>query len=83
MLHRLRDLAQRRGPWVVRAVHAVAEAHEPVALRDRLAHPRLGALRRADLVDLLYDLGRVPPWSGPFIAPIARQTADARSAQVE
>jgi len=34
----------------------VTEAHQPDALLDRRADPVLGALWRADLVDLLDDL---------------------------
>ena len=36
----------------------MAEAHDPLAATDRVADPLLGALGRADLVELVDDLGR-------------------------
>ena len=36
----------------------MAEAHDPLAAGDGVADPLLGALRRADLVELVDDLGR-------------------------
>ena len=56
--HALGDLAQRGGARVVGAVDAVAEAHQPLAAVERVVDPRLGVLRRADLVELVDDLGR-------------------------
>ena len=77
-------LRKRRRPRVVGAVHAMAEAHQPLLAVERVVEPRLGVLGRADLGELVDDLAiGAPPWSGPFIVPIAPTTAEAMSERVE
>ena len=44
VLHALGDLAQRGGARVVGAVDAMAEAHQPLASGERVAHPALRVL---------------------------------------
>jgi hypothetical protein len=46
----LRDPAQQDRPRVVGGVDAVAEAHDPIARRHRVAHPPLGIAGPVDLV---------------------------------
>ena len=50
--HAFRHLPEGRGAWVVRAVHTMTEAHQPLATVERVLDPRLGPLWRADLVQL-------------------------------
>ncbi len=61
LVHRLGDLAQGGGARVVGPVDAVAEAHDPAVVGDRLAGPGLGVVDRADLVELADDLRRGAP----------------------
>ena len=58
MLHPLGDRAQRGGARVVRAVDAVAEAHQPLAAVERVADPGFGRCRGLHLAELVDDLGR-------------------------
>ena len=83
VLHPLGDRAQRGGPRVVGAVDAVAEAHQPLAAIEGVADPGLGVIGRADLASWSTTSDGAPPWSGPFIVPIAPATADAMSDRVE
>ena len=53
--------AQRGGARVVRSVHAMPEAHQPLAAREGRADPGLGLVDRAHLVQLVDDLGRRAP----------------------
>ena len=83
MLHRLGDLAQRRRARVVGAVDAVAEAHEPLAVVEGLADPASACSGEPIWLSWSTTSDGAPPWSGPFIAPIAPATADAMSERVE
>ena len=71
MLHPLGDLAQGRGARVVGPVDAVAEAHQPLAAVEGVAQPLLGMLDEPILASWSTTSDGAPPWSGPFIVPIA------------
>ena len=83
MVHRLGDLPQRGGPRVVGAVDAMAEAHQPLAPAERVADPGLGVVGDPTWLSWSTTSEGAPPWSGPFIVPIAPATADAMSDRVE
>ena len=78
-----RRAPQHAGPRVLGAVHAVPEAHEPLAAVQRVLDPPVGVAERLDLVEHLQHARGRTAVQGPERAPTPAPSAAATSAPVE